>query len=71
MRHAETGKDQKGYKESWTGYTSMSLMDKIPVGCLLTSASVHDSQVAIPLMSITGQRITYLRGISLFAKAYT
>src|SRR5512147_1612506 len=36
---------------------------QIPVGCPLTSASVHDSQVAIPLMSITGQRITYLYDI--------
>ena len=33
---------------------------QIPVACLLTSASVHDSQVAIPLMTLTGQRIDYL-----------
>ena len=30
------------------------------MACLLTSASVHDSQVAIPLMTLTGQRIDYL-----------
>jgi len=32
----------------------------IPVSCLLTSASVHDSQVAIPLASITAGRVTNL-----------
>lgn len=29
----------------------------IPVSCLLTSASLHDSQVAIPLAEMTKQRI--------------
>src|SRR5208282_417165 len=33
---------------------------QIPVSCVLTSASVHDSQVAIPLMTITGARVSYL-----------
>ncbi len=28
--------------------------------CVLTSASVHDSQVAIPLMTMTGARVSYL-----------
>ena len=32
----------------------------IPVVCILTSASVHDSQVAIPLAEMTAQQITYL-----------
>jgi len=32
----------------------------IPVSCLLTSASVHDSQVALPLASITAGRVTNL-----------
>ena len=31
-----------------------------PVSCLLSSASVHDSQVAIPLADMTAQRVTYL-----------
>src|SRR5271166_3633419 len=31
-----------------------------PVSCVLTSASVHDSQVAIPLMTMTGARVSYL-----------
>ena len=33
---------------------------QIPVSCVLTSASVHDSQVAIPLMTMTGARVSYL-----------
>lgn len=55
-------RNSKGYKHSWTGYKlHIDVADgQIPVACLLTSASVHDSQVAIPLMTLTGQRITYL-----------
>ena len=33
---------------------------QIPVSCVLTSASVHDSQVAIPLMTMTSARVCYL-----------
>jgi Transposase DDE domain/Transposase domain (DUF772) len=55
-------RSSKGYKHSWTGYKlHIDVADgQIPVACLLTSASVHDSQVAIPLMTLTGQRINYL-----------
>ena len=35
-------------------------MSRHTVGCILTSASVHDSQVAIPLAEMTAQQITYL-----------
>ena len=38
----------KGYLERWTGY-KLHLDAMIPISCLLTSASVHDSQAAIPL----------------------
>lgn len=60
-----TKKNSKGYKTSWTGYKlHIDVADRqIPVCCLLTSASVHDSQVAIPLMTMTGQRIAYLYDI--------
>ena len=60
-----TKKNSKGYKTSWTGYKlHIDVADgQIPVCCLLTSASVHDSQVAIPLMTMTGQRIVYLYDI--------
>ncbi len=49
-------KNSKGYKETWIGY-KLHLdvaCGQIPVSCVLTSASVHDSQVAIPLMTMTG-----------------
>jgi hypothetical protein len=32
----------------------------VPISALLTSASVHDSQVAIPLMTMTAQRVVHL-----------
>lgn len=34
--------------------------DQFPVSAVLTSASVHDSQVAIPLAQLTAQRVTSL-----------
>ena len=55
-------KNSKGYKETWNGY-KLHLdvaCGQIPVSCVLTSASVHDSQVAIPLMTMTSARIAYL-----------
>jgi hypothetical protein len=55
-------KNSKGYKETWTGYKFHIdvACGQIPVSCLLTSASVHDSQVAIPLMTMTSARVCYL-----------
>ncbi|MFT5665800.1 MAG: hypothetical protein ACI9JR_003209, partial [Gammaproteobacteria bacterium] len=46
------------YKTSWIGYKlQIDACDGgIPISCLLTSASLHDSQVAIPLAEITNQR---------------
>ena len=32
----------------------------LPITVVLTSASLHDSQVAIPMMKMTSERITYL-----------
>lgn len=32
----------------------------IPISCILTSASVHDSQVALPLAELTNQQISNL-----------
>src|SRR5271167_1365773 len=48
-------KNSKGYKETWTGYKLHIdvACGQIPVSCVLTSASAHDSQVAIPLMTMT------------------
>lgn len=52
-------KNSKGYKTSWTGYKlHIDCVDgQIPVSCILTSASVHDSQVAIPLASMSHKRV--------------
>ena len=33
---------------------------QIPISCLLPAASLHDSQAAIPLASMTAQRVTSL-----------
>jgi hypothetical protein len=46
-----TKKNSKGYKESWIGYKlHLDVADgQIPISCILTSASLHDSQAAIPL----------------------
>jgi hypothetical protein len=54
-------KDSKGYKQSWCGYKlHIDTTDgDIPVSAILTSASVHDSQVALPLRKITESRIPH------------
>lgn len=55
-----TKRNSKGYKESWIGYKlHLDASDgKIPLACILTSASPHDSQVALPLSLITSSRVT-------------
>jgi len=55
-------KNSKGFKETWVGYKLHIdvACGQIPVSCVLTSASVHDSQVAIPLMTMTSARVFYL-----------
>ena len=57
-----TKKNSKGYKESWNGYKlHIDIADgQIPITPLLTSASLHDSQPAIPLATMTSKRITNL-----------
>jgi hypothetical protein len=55
-------RNAKGHTTSWIGYKlHIDTADgDIPVSCLLTSASVHDSQVALPLATITAERVTNL-----------
>jgi hypothetical protein len=55
-------RNAKGYKETWIGYKlHVDTADgDIPVSCILTSASVHDSQVAIPLATMTAGRLVNL-----------
>jgi len=57
-----TKKNSKGYKETWIGYKLHvdSIDGDIPVSAILTSASLHDSQAAIPLSQLSYQRVTNL-----------
>jgi len=57
-----TKRNAKGFKETWIGYKlHIDTADgEIPISCVLTAASVHDSQVAIPLATITAGRVTNL-----------
>lgn len=54
-------KNAKGYTETWNGFKlHIDVNDcGLPLSCVLTSASVHDSQVAIPLMKLTSSKVTY------------
>jgi len=51
-----------GRKETWRGYKlHLDVADgQIPISCVLTSANLHDSQVAIPLATITAARVSHL-----------
>ena len=57
-----TKTNSKGLKESWIGFKlHLDTADgQIPISCILTSASTHDSQVALPLATMTSQRVTNL-----------
>jgi hypothetical protein len=54
--------NSKGYREVWIGYKlNMDVADgQIPISCILTSASMHDSQAALPLAEMTRQRVANL-----------
>jgi hypothetical protein len=56
-----TKTSSKGYQQYWRGYKlHLDVADgQIPVSAVITGASVHDSQVAIPLATMTTQRVTY------------
>jgi IS5 family transposase len=57
-----TKKNSQGYKETWKGYKLHADVNDcgLPVSIVLTSASVHDSQVAIPMMKMTSRKVDYL-----------
>ena len=57
-----TKKNSKGYRDTWVGYKlHLDVADgQIPISCLLTSASLHDSQAAIPLATMSAERTTNL-----------
>ena len=52
----------QGFKETWIGYKlHLDVADgQIPISAVVTSASTHDSQVAIPLARLSAQRVTSL-----------
>jgi len=62
LRRGLPEKNSKGYKVSWTGYKlHLDVADGgIPISAVLTSASTHDSQVAIPLAKMSSERVTNL-----------
>lgn len=54
-------KDSAGKEQYWRGYKlHLDVADgQVPISAILTSASVHDSQVAIPLMTMSTQRVKF------------
>jgi hypothetical protein len=55
-------RNSKGFRETWIGYklhldTANGI---IPIAAILTAASTHDSQVAIPLARTSEQRVVWL-----------
>lgn len=57
-----TKKNSKGYKETWIGYKLHADVNDcgLPVSVVLTAASLHDSQVAIPLIKMSSSKVDYL-----------
>jgi len=51
----------KGFRTSWNGYKlHLDTNDAgLPISALVTSASLHDSQVAIPLMKLSSSKVSY------------
>jgi DDE family transposase len=76
-----TKKNSKGRQSSWVGYKlHIDCADgDIPISAILSSASLHDSQAAIPLAQMSSQRVESLydlmdaaydaSGIHSFSKA--
>ena len=54
-------KNSKGYIEAWNGFKLHADVNDLglPLSTVLTSASVHDSQVAIPLIQLTSNKVQY------------
>jgi hypothetical protein len=54
-------RDSQGNEHYWRGYKlHLDVADgQIPISAVLTSASLHDSQAAIPLATMSTRRVTY------------
>jgi IS5 family transposase len=63
-------RDSKGNTTYWVGYKFHVSVDEwgLPLAAVTTAASVHDSQVAIPLFKLARRRVTVL--YDLLDKAY-
>ena len=63
-------RDSKGNTSYWVGYKFHVSVDEwcLPLAAVTTAASVHDSQVAIPLFKLVSRRATVL--YDLLDKAY-
>ena len=62
-RHCSLGvKTREGNQQYWRGYKlHLDVADgQIPIRAIWTAASLHDSQVAIPLATMTAERVTRL-----------
>jgi len=57
-----TKTNSQGHEQHWRGYKlHLDVADgQVPISAVLTGASTHDSQVAIPLMTLTSERVVYL-----------
>lgn len=57
-----TKRNAKGYRESWIGYKlHLDVCDAgLPLLAVTTSASLHDSQAAVPMARLTARRVTAL-----------
>ena len=57
-----TKRNAKGHTASWIGYKlHVDTADGgVPISCIMTSASTHDSQVAVPLGTLTAGRVESL-----------
>jgi hypothetical protein len=52
----------QGHQQYWRGFKlhwDVADSGRIPISCILTGASVHDSQVAIPLMQMSAERVRW------------
>ena len=56
-----TKRNAKGHRESWKGYKlHIDAADgDVPVSCILTSASLHDSHAAMPLAKTSAVRVDH------------
>jgi hypothetical protein len=60
-----TKRNSKGFSQTWIGYKlHLDVSDgMVPISAVLTAASTHDSQAAIPLTRISRQRVIWLYDI--------